>query len=201
MANLTVFGTRPKDNIFLPQIPYSVRNDCSVGQWKIGEEDFIGNKLSISIIGVHQFFGSLGKTDNTQWLQVWFVPAPEQEGLPENTVCVTYLKTRSIAQLSQKITELMAAGEPALGIFEASFIKHSGELGTYYSVVWNWKQRETEPEKKQLEAIASFLKAKPNLIDMNTADRLICIDNSTPDEVQLLLSAARAEEEEKKAKK
>ena len=201
MVNLTVFGTRSTEAIFLPQIPYSVRNDCSVGQFKVGDENFVGNRLTVSILGVHQFFGTLGKSANTQWIQIWFVPAPGQEKLPENTVCVTYLKNRSVTQFSQKITELMASGEPALGIFEASFTKHSGELGTYYSVVWDWKQRETEAEKKQLDAIAAFLEAKPNLIDMNTADRLICIDNSTPDEVQLLLSAARAEAEEKKAKK
>ena len=201
MTNLQVFGTKPKDSIFLPQIPYSVRNDCQVGQFKVGDEDYRGNSIDISIIKVSQFFGSLGKTSNTQWMQIWFIPAPGCEILPQNTVCVTYIKTRSIAQFSQKITELMASGEPALGIFTASFEKHSGDMGTYYSVVWDWRERSAAAEKKQLETLAAFLDTKPNLIDINTADRLICIDNSTPDEVQLLIAAAKAEQDENRKAK
>ena len=199
MAILTVFGTRPKDSIFLPQIPYSVRNDCSVGQFKIRDENFVGNNMNVSILGVHQFFGTLGKSANTQWMQIWFVPAPGQENLPENTVCVTYLKNRSVTQFSQKITELMASGEPALGIFEASFTKHSSELGTYYSVVWDWRERESEAEKKQLEAIANFMQTKPVLFDSNTADRLICTDGMSHDELQMLAKVAREEREEAEA--
>lgn len=70
MTSLKVFGTRPKDSIFIPQVPFAVRNDCQVGQWKVGDEDFRGNKIEISIIKVAQYFGSMGKTKNTQWMQV-----------------------------------------------------------------------------------------------------------------------------------
>ena len=49
MTSLKVFGTRPKDSIFIPQVPFAVRNDCQVGQWKVGDEDFRGNKIEISI--------------------------------------------------------------------------------------------------------------------------------------------------------
>lgn len=190
-SNLVIFGTKPKDSIYIPQSPFGVRNDCSVGQWKIGDEDFRGNSIDISIIKASQLFGSLGKTKNTQWLQVWFIPAPSEEKLPANTVCLTYLKTRSISQFSQKITELMASGEPARGIFTASFEKHSGELGTYYSVKWDWRDRTSEAESKQLHQIAQFMQTSPRLIDMST--NLICIDGCTPEEIELLVSSARAE--------
>ena len=195
MTNLTVFGTRPQDAIFLPQIPYAVRNDCQCGQFKIGDEDFRGNSIDISIIKASQFFGTLGKTANAQWLQLWFIPAPGCDNLPSNTVCVTYLKSRSISQFSQKITELMASGEPALGIFTASFEKHSSDVGTYYSVVWGWRERKSEEEKKQLEAIASFMQSEPVLFDSNTSDRLVCIDGMSQDELQMLARVAREEEQ------
>lgn len=192
--NPTVFGTKPQNSIFLPQSPFAVRNDCSVGQWKIGDEDFRGNSLDISIIKASQFFGTLGKTKNTQWLQIWFIPAPGETKLPANTACVTYLKSRSISQFSQKITELMASGEPALGIFTGSFEKHSGELGTYYSVAWDWRERTTEPEKTQLEQIATFLESQPTLLDMGTP--LLCIDGMSADEIQMLINSAKAQQQE-----
>lgn len=198
MTNLTVFGTKPEGSIFLPQVPFSVRNDCSVGQWKVGDEDFRGNSIEISIIKVSQHFGTLGKTKDTQWLQVWFIPAPGEDKLPANTVCLTYLKSRSISQFSQTITELMASGEPALGIFTGSFEKHSGDLGTYYSVVWDWRERGSEPEKTQLEQIATFLDSTPALLDMNTP--LLCIDGMTADEIEMLINSARAQPEESQPK-
>lgn len=200
MTALTIFGTMPKDSIFLPQTPYSVRNDCQKGLWKVGDDDHRGNSIEISIIKVSQMFGSLGKTTNTQWLQVWFVPAPGEKNLPSNTVCVTYMKTRSVAQFSQKVTELMASGEPGLGVFTASFEKHSGDLGTYYSVQWDWRERNNDEEKEQLNAIASFLQSQPALIDMNTARNLVCIDGMPPDELMLLIESTKEQPEESKQK-
>jgi len=193
--NLTVFGVKPTDSIFLPQSPYQVRNDCQIGQWKVGDDDFRGNSIDVSIIRVSRMFGTLGKAVNTQWLQIWFIPAPGEEKLPADTVCVTYIKTRSINSFAQKITELMTSGEPALGVFTASFEKHSGELGTYYSVDWNWRERNTDAEKAQLEKIAQFLQAKPSLIDIGNS-ALICTDGMTSEEIQMLVNSARAEVEE-----
>ncbi len=189
---ITVFGTRPKDTIFLPTTPFAVRNDCAIGNWKVGDDDMRGKTIDLSIIKVSQHFGSLGKTKNAQWLQIFFVPAPGCDNLPSNTVCLTYLKSRSISQFSQKITELMESGEPALGIFTASFEKHSNEHGTYYSVIWDWRERKTEPEKKQLEQIANFLKSKPQLVDLSTD--LIPIDGMSPEEVELMIRSAKSEQ-------
>ncbi|TVQ44722.1 MAG: hypothetical protein EA365_09540 [Gloeocapsa sp. DLM2.Bin57] len=192
MTEIKVFGIRPKDSIFLPQVPFNLRNDCKVGQWKVGEEDFRGNQIEISILKVAQMFGSLGQTKNTSWLQIWFVPAPNSDNLPNNTVCLTYLKKRSIEQFSQTITELMQNGEPALGIFQGSFQKHSGDYGVYFSVKWDWRTRQTPAENKQLEQIAEFLATQPKLVDL--AVDLIPIDGLSSEEIQLLMASAKSQD-------
>lgn len=200
MSNLSqfkVFGTRPQQGIFLPQVPFNVRNDLKVGQWKVGEDDFRGKEIEISIIKVAQFFGNLGKTTNAFWLQVWFVAAPDCEILPKNTICLTYLKKRSIAQFSQKVTELMESGEPALGIFQASFLKHLGDKGDYYSVIWDWRERETEEEIEQLEQIADFMATNPKLVDLSV--NLMPIDGLSPEEIEHIMSSAKAQELESSA--
>jgi hypothetical protein len=200
MSNLSqfkVFGTRPQQGIFLPQVPFNVRNDLKVGQWKVGEDDFRGKEIEISIIKVAQFFGNLGKTTNAFWLQVWFVAAPDCEILPKNTICLTYLKKRSIAQFSQKVTELMESGEPALGIFQGTFLKHLGDKGDYYSVIWDWRERETEEEIEQLEQIADFMATNPKLVDLSV--NLIPIDGLSPEEIELIMSSAKAQELESSA--
>ena len=192
LAQFKVFGTRPQNAIFLPQVPFNLRNDGKVGQWKTGEDDYRGKEIEISIIKVAQLFGNLGKTTNGFFLQLWFVAAPDCEVLPSNTVCLTYLKTRSIAQFSQKVTELMEAGEPALGIFKGSFIKHSGDKGDYYSVVWDWRERETEAEIEQLAQISEFMATNPKLVDLSV--NLIGLDGLPTEEIELIVSSAKAQE-------
>ncbi len=64
LAQFKVFGTRPQNAIFLPQVPFNLRNDGKVGQWKVGEDDYRGKEIEISIIKVAQLFGNLGKTTN-----------------------------------------------------------------------------------------------------------------------------------------
>lgn len=41
-----IFGTMPTDAIFNPFPPYALRNDCQVGQWKRGEDDFKGSAIA-----------------------------------------------------------------------------------------------------------------------------------------------------------
>lgn len=188
---IQVFGTKPKDSIYLGDQPYAIRNDCQAGQWKIGDSDFRGKEIEISIIKVARFYGTLGKASDTHWLQIWFVPAPSCRAFPANTVCVTYLKTRSFSQFSQKIAELMANGEPALGIFTAGFDKHSNEYGIYYSVRWNWRDRSGKEEEAQLEQIAAFLQSDPPLFDAAATKKMICIDGLSSTEI-LALTTDRA---------
>jgi hypothetical protein len=197
VLNFKVFGTRPQEGIFLPHVPFNLRNDLKVGNWKVGEDDYRGKEIEISILKVSQFFGNLGKTANAFWLQVWFIGAPDCQIVPKNTVCLTYLKGRSIAQFSQKVTELMEFNEPALGLFKGSFLKHSGDKGDYYSVIWDWRERETEEEMAQLEHIADFMALNPKLVDL--AVNLIPMDGLTPDEVELLVSSAKTQDLESPA--
>ncbi len=192
IAEFKVFGSRPKNAIFLLQTPYGVRNDCKSGYWKVGEDDFRGKEIEISILKVNQFFGSLGKTKNTFWQQIWFIAAPTCKIIPNDTVCVTYLKKRSITQLSEKITELSQEGEPALGIFKGFFSKHNGENGDYYSVVWGWRKRESPEEIQQLNMIADFMAGQPTLLDLSVD--LLPIDGLSTEEIQALMASAKSEE-------
>lgn len=187
---IQVFGHKPKGAIYLGDQPYSVRNDCAAGQWKVGDDDFRGKEIEISIIKVSRYFGTLGKATNTFWLQVWFIPAPSCAALPKNTVCLTYLKTRSLTTFSQKITELMESGEPAEGIFKAGFQKHSNEYGAYFSVDWDWRERTTPEEQSQLEQIAAFLQSDPPLFDLSSTKQLVCIDSASNAEIAALAESA-----------
>ena len=191
---IQVFGSKPKNSIFLGTEPYALRNDCSVGQWKVGDDDFKGNQIQISIIKVSRYFGSLGKARDKFWLQIWFVPAPDERKLPSNTVCVTYLKTRSISRFSQKIIELMENGEPALGVFAGVFEKHSSELGTYYSVGWGWRERKSEEEFRQLDQIEAFLSGRPSLIDYVGTRDMISLDGLSEGEIQLLIQSGQSQQ-------
>lgn len=168
---INVFGKINKEiiNHFTP--PYAVRNDCRLGQWKIGDDKLLGNTLDLSVIAIKPFYGILGKTKG-QWLQVWFVGTTAETKIPQNTVCVTYVKTQSLSALGQKAIEIMETEDPANGIFTTSFSKHAGDYGDYYSIVWNWRPRE-EQELKQLELIADFLETKPSLVDPNLTETMI----------------------------
>lgn len=166
--SLSVFGTKPKDSIFLPSQPLGVRLNCQVGKIAISEDEYLGNTMEISIIGINEMFGSLGKTRDAEWLQIFFIAAPTCTFLPSSTVCVSYIKTRSISQFTQKIIQLMEHGEPAMGIFQVSFLSHQNSNGDpYKSVKFDWRAREDGAEKKQLEQIIGFMQTNPILADSN----------------------------------
>ena len=100
----SVFGTRPTDSIYLPDVPYSVRLNCKDGGLFVGGSEAQHRKtnpdqqIDISIIKVSKFFGSLGQTKNILWLQLFYVAAPNVDGsiLQPNTVCCSYIKKRAI---------------------------------------------------------------------------------------------------------
>lgn len=162
---LSIFGKidQTKINSFTP--PYSLRNDCQIGQWKTGSDNLIGNSLEICPIKIQHYYGNLGKTKKAQWLQLWFVGAPNEKKLPKNTVCVTYLKSRSMNALGQKFIEVMNENDPGHQIFTGSFEKHVGDLGNYYSVQFEARAREGKEEQDQLELIGDFLSSEPKLVD------------------------------------
>lgn len=191
----SVFGTRPTDAICLPDVPYSVRLNCKDGGLYVGGNEAQhrktnpDQKIDISIVKVSKFFGTLGKAKNLLWIQLFFVPAPGVDPaiLPKNTVCCSYIKKQSIAHLFNKVQEVGAKGEidPGMGIFTLSFNKEVGEKGTYYTVSFDWKERESEEEIKQLDLIAAFLSAyQEQLIDLEGTRDMTCVDGLKAQELQ-----------------
>ena len=136
--------------------------------------------------------GNLGKTQGEVWLQIFFVPVPglpSSEKLPQNTVCVTYLKKRSINQFSETLYKVMETAEPALGIFTGSLIKHTSDLGDYYSVKFDWRERETDEEIEQLEMIANFLAIEPELIDLDRTNNMTLVEGKSQSEIQEIIES------------
>ncbi len=82
-------------------------------------------------------------------------------------------------------------------IFKGSFVKHSGDKGDYYSVAWNWRERETDEEIEQLDRLADFMVNTPKLVDLSV--NLIPIDGLSPEEIELIMSSAKAIELESSA--
>lgn len=190
-----IFGEKPEGAIYLPSSPFSVRFDCKMGQLKVGDNKILGNKASISLLKANRYFGSLGMTKNTEWLQIFYVAAPSDKVLPKDTVCVSYIKTRSLGALNDTVTLLMAEGNnPALGIFDIGFVQHSGENGTYFSVNWEWRDRESEAETEQLSQIAAFLQSQPALADIRATTDMISLAGLTPEEITLLVESRTAQQ-------
>ena len=192
MSNLTkniklnVSGSLSKNNINNFNPAYAVRNDCQVGQWKVGDDKFLGATLDIAIIATNPYYGALGKTKPTSWLQVFFIGSPSETKIPTNTVCVTYLKTQSLTNLTQVVVQQMEHTDPGLGIFTASFTKKVSDLGNYYVVDFTFRDR-VESEIPQLELIAQFLEQNPLLTDNVPATMVQLTGGVTMDDAKQLL--------------
>lgn len=198
----SVFGTRPDNAICLPDIPYSVRLNCKDGGLFIGgyeaqhRKTNPDEKIDISIVKVSKYFGTLGKTENVLWLQLFFIAAPgvNSKILPKNTVCCSYIKKQSIAHLFNKVQEVMEQGDPGMGIFTLGFNREVGENGVYYTVTFDWRERQSEEEKQQLNLIAAFMSThEDQLIDLEATRDLTCVDGWTAQQLQSL-TAQRQEE-------
>lgn len=199
-------GLGNDDGIFVPPVAYNVRNDCQIGQWKIGSEKQIGNSIAIAIVKLSKFFGSLGKTRGATWTQVWFVPVvaidPQKIGqgeppLPADTVCVTYLKTESAQNLMQLMTELRGTRSLLKGVFIGKFAPRKGELGNYAAIEWEWRDR-SEEERLGLVKIANFIgtEAWENLTDDNLPATMFSIDGVRDEDLeQIRISVAQLDEE------
>ena len=191
--NFSVFGTRPTDAICLPDVPYSVRLNCKDGGLFVGGNEAQhrksnpDQKIDISIIKVAKFFGTLGKTENVLWIQLFFVAAPGVNSsiLPKNTVCCSYIKKQSVAHLFNKVQEVMEHGDPGMGIFTLGFNREAGENGVYYTVSFDWKERESKEEKEQLDLIAAFMPVySQQLIDIEGTRDLTCVDGWNAQQLQ-----------------
>lgn len=202
-SDYTVFGVRPENAICLPDIPYSVRLNCKDGGMFIGGSEAQhrkttpDQKVDINIIKASKFFGSLGKTQNVLWIQLFYIPAPSvsADTLPKNTVCVSYIKKQSISHLFNKVQEAMAKGDPGLGIFSLGFNKEVGEKGTYYTVSFDWRERKSNQEKEQLELIKTFMQTcGSQLVELEGSRDMVCVDGWKSEEVQALIAQRQQQE-------
>lgn len=192
MTLSTVFGIKPDNAIYNPSTPYNVRFNCQVGQVALSETEFLDSEVEISIIKVARYFGTLGNTKNVEWFQIFYIPAPSCKTLPSNTVCCSYIKTRSIGAFQQCVTRLMGSGvNPAEGIFKLSFQKHQNGDRNYFSVVWNWRSRKGKPETDQLSLLANFMDSQPQLSDLSGTRSMICVDGLSSLLVQEMIHEAR----------
>ncbi|PSF33867.1 hypothetical protein C7H19_19275 [Aphanothece hegewaldii CCALA 016] len=193
----SVFGTRPDNAICLPDIPYSVRLNCKDGGLFIGgyeaqhRKTNPDQKVDIAIIKASKFFGTLGKTENVLWIQLFYIAAPNVplEILPKNTVCCSYIKKQSIAHLFNKVQEAMSYGDPGFGIFTLSFNKEIGEKGIYYTVNFDWRERQSEEEHQQLELIKAFMSTTGDqLTDLEGTRALTCVNGWSSEQLQALIA-------------
>ncbi|MGV2831636.1 hypothetical protein [Myxosarcina sp. GI1(2024)] len=91
----------------------------------------------------------------------------------------------SIAHLFNKVQEVMEQGDPGMGIFTLGFNREVGENGVYYTVSFDWRERETEEEKQQLNLIAAFMSSyQEQLIDLEGTRDLTCVDGWTAQQLQ-----------------
>ena len=191
-----VFGTRLDNEICLPDIPYSARLNCKDGGLFVGgceaqhRKTNPDQKIEISLIKTSKFFGSLGKAQNILWVQIFYLSAPSvpPEILPKNTVCVSYLKKQSISHLFNKVQETMNQEDPGWGIFTLGFNKKVGELGNYYTVSFDWRERKSPQEKQQLELMKAFMEFHGNrLIDLEGTRDMICVEGKSTSEIQAVI--------------
>jgi hypothetical protein len=187
-----IFGTKPKDSVFLPSQPFAVKLNCKSGKVVSIDDEELGDKIEISVVKVASYFGTLGLTENEEWMNILFVPAPTCDILPQDTVCSTVIKKRSLSAFHGAVTKLCGNGvNPAKGIFGLSFKAHSGKQGLYYSVKFDWREREGDKEQKQLDRIATFMGGAPDLVDSRLATQLFLMDGLAGEEVAMLRASAQ----------
>ena len=102
---ISIFGQRPENCIYLPDVPFSVRLNCKDGGIFIGgnepkhRQTNPEDTIEISILKASKFYGDLGKTEGALWVQLFFIPAPSVS--PE--LCKSHSLDKSNSQLSQSI--------------------------------------------------------------------------------------------------
>lgn len=171
------------NGILIPRPAFKIRFNCAVGKIALSENHFLGDTAEVFLIKVNHFFGSIGRTPNTNWLQVWMLG---HKGLPPRVVTVGYLKTRSISNLQNSLILASVNGNPAEKIWQVSFTSHSNDRGKYYSV--EWKTRDpVESENEILELIAQI--NPDELSDPETEEKLINTENLNAQQLRTLQSA------------
>lgn len=144
------------------RMPHSgLRNDCSKGTFFLGPYD-AGNTLHASVLETKELFGPLGKTEPTDWLQVWFIAEiGSSEDIPLKKLLVTYIKKESLENYrnnEDRVIRDIKQGKyksPASPIYIASFIPKVG-VAAYFVV--GWRIRERTEQDNSLEELEAFYK-------------------------------------------
>lgn len=196
-AILSVFGTKPKNAIVVPELPIAAKNNCQSGKWTIGDEEY-GSKVAMTVLKFSKFFGHLGQARNTLWGQLWFVV--EGGEMPHNVVMTTYIKGRSLSDFNRLVASVQARGvEPAEGVFVPDFVKHSGQKPdengvikpiNYYSLKWDWKERTDWEKVEQAAIVLSDPDNLSRMIDLEGTREMVCLDNLPPSEIACLMAVA-----------
>lgn len=186
------FGEVPEDGIYLPPFgAFPLRTNCQSGRWTSEEEEYSPN-LSFIVLQFLMYYGNLGQTQNEEWGQIFLVPLNPPEGIPPQTVCSVYIKTKSLRAFKALVTQIKAAKlKPGEGIFSSEFIKHSDtkidEHGkaqpvNYYSVRWHWRSLEDEQEIDLWNKCFIFKQSTPLLSDVSGTREMICLDHLPPEQ-------------------
>lgn len=197
----SVFGAVPSEGeIFIPDAPFAIRNNCQIGQFTLGSSEQLGNKLSLRPIKFSLFYGDLGQTSRETWGQLWFVAEPGKSGdIPASILCVTYLKTKSLSEFNYLVAKIQSSRiNPATGVFTCTFVKESRSIvgpdgqsmiGNYYSLGWAWQAAEDfKSAYSDSQLLAAIAKA-PTFQDFQGTAQMICLDHLSATERSQIMAA------------
>lgn len=143
------YFTKRTETIVVPELAVSLRNDCQRGQWV--ETSSVGDTLHCSIIDDKDFRGSLGRTTDERWKQLWLIAEKgSSEKITKNTLMVTYIKRESLESFVKLQAEVEAKGIlPVEPVYIVTFKEiHKGDRNYF---VLDWKTRPRTPEDNSIQ--------------------------------------------------
>lgn len=149
---------------FITNSMLDIRNDCSaVGQWKFGDDGYLGKELQFVLLDWQNYYGRLGQGSSDDWMALVFVPGPKENKIPKMLTYRTFIKTEPLNNFKTLIYQLKSEGKKIpLGIFTATLTPKKNEMGNYSSIRWDWTEA-TNENYDFFKTVAEFLKTQPLL--------------------------------------
>ena len=192
MSGITLVGKAKakKDSLYLPELTYSIRNNCQIGMWMQSDgETPITNELNFCIVHLEGFYGDLGKTKGAHWLQLWGI---SDQVLNGKVIFCTYIKGRSLNLLGNKVLEATINEQSASDLlFKSKFLRQQNDYGTHYIIQFEMEQLPEKDSKRKL--ISDFLATNPVFTDNNIPSTLFPTLGRSTEECNKLLSGIRQE--------
>lgn len=178
------------ESLVIPPCTYSIRNNCQLGQWvKSDGVTPLGNKLEMTILNLVPYFGDLGKTKASNWLQVWAISPSVGNN---SVVFCTYIKGISLTILGNTVLDCaMEKKSPADVIFHTSFTPRSNEYGSYYTLAFEMDDRPADDPLR--EKIQLFLATPQQWVDTNLPPTMFPSEGMGVEELLEELQARRTE--------